>query len=138
VLAAQRGLAERAGTHSVFSDVAIQCVGQHISEPIPQDRKLWQAFAGRIDFDSRASIMLENAQQRLTRWLAEFQQQYLAWKARADVIAKARAYELGDSASGPYGDPWTILGDVVGVGTPADPFFDMAQRDIPLTILFTN
>jgi hypothetical protein len=140
VLAAQRGMIEQQANRRIFSDVAASCIvnPQAASNSELQDRMLWQRFAPGIDFDNRASVMLENAQQRLSSWLGQFQQQYMAWKARPDVIAKAREYELGDAVLAPYGDPFDILGDLIGIGTPADPFFEAAQQDIPFVPVFVN
>lgn len=102
------------------------------------DRAVWNLFSDSIPFESRTSVMTANATRQISGWVSQFQQQYLEWKSREDVISKARDYEADEQASGPYGDPFTLLAWAVGIGTPADQYFDMAMNDFPLSILFTG
>jgi len=132
-LAAQRDKMETLGTRSMFADVAMAAIDKEQAE---QDEALWKKFAPTIPFATRATVMLANAQSRLTSWFAQFQTQYIAWKERDDVVSKARDYEMGEISSEPFGDPISLIADVVGVGTPADRFFEQAQADIPFTPTF--
>jgi hypothetical protein len=138
MLSAQKDMLEQAGTRQLFVDVASQCIQNPAtaSDRDAQDRMLWQRFASGIEFENRTSMMTTKARTILSSWLAQFQSQYLEWKERPDVIAKARDYELGEAASGPYGSPFDVLGDLLGIGTPADRFFEMAQQDIPFLPIF--
>lgn len=140
VLAGERDRMERRGSRALFSRVASDAVldPQVSGDHDAQDRLLWQAFAPGIAFDTRAETMLQNAQARIASWLSQYQAQYLEWKGRADVIDKAREHELAASASGPFADPFDVLGDLLGIGTPADAYFDQAMADIPLALVFTE
>ena len=133
VLAGYRDFIDTKGTRDVFAEVALECTGnpQIGSDSSKQDEQLWQRFAPGIPFDTRGSVLQKKAAETLASWLRQISEQFHAWKARADVVAKARDYELSESASGPFGDPITVIGDIVGIGTPADRFFQMAQKDIP-------
>lgn len=137
-LAHERDRIERTGARSLFADVAAHCIDASVTDRDAQDRLLWRAFSASISFEERANTMLVNAQNKLTSWLSQYQAQYLEWKERDDVAAKARDYELGEIAYEPFGSPFTAIADLIGIGTPADRFFEYAMRDIPLTLVFAG
>lgn len=140
VIATERDRIERDVGHPLFADVAADCLAdrRRFSTVAAQDRALWHRFAPGIPFERRNQVMQQNATALLASWLQQFQQQYLAWKERPDVLARARDLETGSQASGPYGSPFTILSNMVGIGTPEPVFFELAKRDIPLLLVFSG
>jgi hypothetical protein len=104
-----------------------------------QDKLLWNKFAdAKVSFESKVATMTTILRAILADYLVQFQKEFLEWKARDDVIKKAREHELAEQSSGPFGDVWDILGDVLGIGTPADRFFEMAMSDIPFEPTFVT
>ena len=135
VLAQQREQLEQLGTRQLFGDVAMGSSG---SPQLEQDKALWQKFAPAMPFEKRASAMLDDTRRRLSSWVPQFHEQYVAWKERGDVKSKARDYELAEIATEPGASPVTKSGEPPGAGTPADRFFDMAKQDLPFTPVFKD
>jgi hypothetical protein len=141
-LATMRGQMEaRATQRGFFVDVVTAATADPKTrgDQNAQDELLWKKICdGKFAFAERIALMTTNLRATVASHLVEFQTQFLAWKQRQDVIKKARDYELDEESSGPFGDPIDIIGDLLGIGTPADRFFEMAMKDIPFEPKFTS
>lgn len=139
VLAEERDRLEQKMPRSAFNEIVADFLqSDELNATEEMDQQLWRRFAPDIPFETKTSVMTANATAQIARWLEQFQAQYLEWKAREDVIAKARSYAADEAVSGPFGSPFVVLGELLGVGTPADRFFDQAMSDIPLTLMLTG
>jgi hypothetical protein len=117
-------------------DVAAGCLQEYSAAPDPdaQVRHLWRHFAPGVGFDDRAEALLARANAAIAGRLAQFQRQYLAWKERPDVLARASGY-------------WHLAtlmeADVIGAASllagvlPEERFFEPVKNDIPLVIRIT-
>jgi uncharacterized protein DUF4157 len=132
ILEQTRGLLERHFTASAFiNDAVARCLvdpaGAH--DPGPE---LWQRFARGIPFHDRAEVMGAQIRQKLARWLASFQRQWLDWKE--SIEERARELELADYREEAFLDQSQV--GLRGFG-PINPYYlAAAERQHPFVPVF--
>ncbi len=121
---------------AVLAEVAAKAAGDAAAsgDPEAEDKLLFQRFAPSAAYLNRVAMMTEETTKTLVSWREQFEKQFKEWKARPDVLGRAREYVIENAAlSGPI--------DMVmdrGGGSPAEAFIEMVLKDIPFEPQFAG
>lgn len=141
VLARDRDLMEQAFPEAQVNDLLADLSQRRaLGDAAAFDRGVWSLFSSAIPFESRTQIMTQNATNRVSRWLQQFQQQVLEWRERDDVKRRARDLWYEEKHALLEESPLADLGGwlTTEFATPPDEFYERAMSDYPLVILFTG